>query len=122
MQDQYEEVDIITKGGNYGWSMYEGPSRLKNASAGDFEDPIFPVLGYRHSDINKEVGCAAISGGYVYRSKTDPSMEICMLRTFGQLKKIRITVGTLQQEAFLSVVLMIPLSIAAQFPIVHCLL
>lgn len=72
MQDQYEEVDIITKGGNYGWSMYEGPLRLKNASAGDFEDPIFPVLGYRHSDINKEVGCAAISGGYVYRSKTDP--------------------------------------------------
>jgi len=50
------------------------------------------------------------------------SMAICMLRTFGQLKKIHITVGTLQQEASVSVVLMIPLSIAAQFPIVHCLL
>lgn len=72
MQDQYEEVDLITKGGNYGWSIYEGPLRFKNTSADDSLDPIFPVLGYRHSDINKEVGSAAISGGYVYRSKTDP--------------------------------------------------
>ncbi|KAK4358163.1 hypothetical protein RND71_023773 [Anisodus tanguticus] len=72
MRDRYEEVDIITKGGNYGWSMYEGPFRFKNASADDSVDPIFPVLGYSHSDVNKEVGSAAISGGYVYRSKTDP--------------------------------------------------
>ncbi|XP_059316683.1 HIPL1 protein-like isoform X1 [Lycium ferocissimum] len=71
-QDHYEEVDIITKGGNYGWSMYEGPFRFKNASADDFVDSIFPVLGYSHSEVNKEVGSAAISGGYVYRSKTDP--------------------------------------------------
>lgn len=122
MQDQYEEVDIITRGGNYGWSMYEGPFRFKNASADDSMDPIFPVLGYNHSDINKEVGSAAISGGYVYRSKTDPYMEICMLRISGQPKKIHTIVGTSQQEAYHLVVLMIPLSTAAQYPIVHCLL
>ncbi|CAN4116232.1 unnamed protein product [Withania somnifera] len=51
----------------------ETPSYFIYADVGqDFIDPIFPVLGYSHSDINKEVGSAAISGGYIYRSKTDP--------------------------------------------------
>jgi hypothetical protein len=79
-QDQYEEVDIITKGGNYGWSLYEGHIPLnvkryspKNTSdSADVTDPIFPVLGYTHADINKKIGSAAISGGYFYRSTTDP--------------------------------------------------
>ncbi|XP_042049052.1 HIPL1 protein-like [Salvia splendens] len=76
-QDQYEEVDIISKGGNYGWRVYEGPQEFEpqktpggNTSA-DSIDPIFPVLGYSHSNINK-LGSAAISGGFFYRSQTDP--------------------------------------------------
>ncbi|XP_073131010.1 HIPL1 protein-like [Henckelia pumila] len=76
-QDQYEEVDIISKGGNYGWRVYEGPLVFEpqkspggNTSA-DSIDPIFPVVGYSHSNINK-LGSAAISGGYVYRAQTDP--------------------------------------------------
>ncbi|KAL0336269.1 UNVERIFIED_CONTAM: HIPL1 protein [Sesamum radiatum] len=76
-QDQYEEVDIISKGGNYGWRVYEGPLVFQpqktprgNTSA-DSIDPIFPVLGYSHSDIN-QLGSAAISGGYFYRSHIDP--------------------------------------------------
>ncbi|KAL6562577.1 hipl1 protein [Orobanche gracilis] len=78
-EDQYEEVDIISKGGNYGWRVYEGPlvfnpksSPGGNTSA-DSIDPIFPVLGYSHANINK-LGSASISGGYVYRSQTDPCM------------------------------------------------
>ncbi|PSS28694.1 HIPL1 protein [Actinidia chinensis var. chinensis] len=81
-QDRYEEVDLITKGGNYGWSIYEGPlvfnldqqSSLGNASANSTVDLIFPVLGYNHSEINKNLGSAAISGGYFYRSTTDPCL------------------------------------------------
>ncbi|KAK6160088.1 hypothetical protein DH2020_003469 [Rehmannia glutinosa] len=76
-QDEYEEVDIISKGGNYGWRVYEGPMVFQpqttpggNTSANSI-DPIFPVVGYSHSNINK-LGSAAISGGYVYRSQTDP--------------------------------------------------
>ncbi|KAL3511194.1 hypothetical protein ACH5RR_030595 [Cinchona calisaya] len=79
-EDQYEEVDIITKGGNYGWRVFEGPIQFQpqqtpggNTSV-DSINPIFPVLGYSHSDVNKKEGSAAISGGYVYRSKTDPCM------------------------------------------------
>ncbi|XP_051146133.1 HIPL1 protein-like [Andrographis paniculata] len=76
-QDQYEEVDIITKGGNYGWRMYEGPIPFKaNQTPGgdtlpNTTDPIFPVASYSHSQINK-LGSAAISGGFFYRAQTDP--------------------------------------------------
>lgn len=72
-------MDIITKGGNYGWPIYEGPLPFRppeaNLSAKS-TDIIFPVLGYTHSDVdgNSSIGSAAISGGYFYRSMTDPCM------------------------------------------------
>lgn len=80
MQDQYEEVDIVTKGGNYGWRVYEGPLlyNLSNYSeANNSSNPInaiFPVMGYNHSSLNKAEGSASISGGYFYRSMTDPCL------------------------------------------------
>ncbi|XP_052172976.1 HIPL1 protein-like [Diospyros lotus] len=78
-QDRYEEVDIITKGGNYGWSIYEGPLPFNNQhfpsnTSADSETLIFPVLGYNHSAVNS-LGSAAISGGYFYNSKTDPCVH-----------------------------------------------
>lgn len=76
-QDVYEEVDLITKGGNYGWRLYEGPYPF-NLTGGNTTlqstSLIFPVLGYNHSEVNKKEGSASITGGYVYRSKTDPCM------------------------------------------------
>ncbi|XP_042487821.1 HIPL1 protein-like [Macadamia integrifolia] len=77
-QDRYEEVDIITKGGNYGWRVYEGPYAFtpKKAPGGNTSansiNPIFPVMGYDHSALNNSGGSAAIIGGYYYRSLTDP--------------------------------------------------
>ncbi|XP_050223413.1 HIPL1 protein-like isoform X2 [Mercurialis annua] len=79
-QDQFEEVDIVTKGGNYGWRIYEGRSLYNppsfpggNTSASSI-NPIFPVMGYNHSDVNRVEGYASITGGYFYRSMTDPCM------------------------------------------------
>lgn len=79
-QDLYEEIDVITKGGNYGWRVYEGPYLFTptqtpggNTSVKSIS-PIFPVLGYNHSEVNKKEGSASITGGYFYRSKTDPCM------------------------------------------------
>lgn len=73
-------MDIITKGGNYGWRIFEGPLLFQpqqtpggNTSV-DSIDPTFPAVGYNHSDVNKIEGSAAISGGFFYRSKTDPCM------------------------------------------------
>ncbi|XP_042487810.1 HIPL1 protein-like [Macadamia integrifolia] len=79
-EDKYEEVDLITKGGNYGWRVYEGPYAYNphvspggNTSANSI-NPIFPVMGYDHSTVNQnlQTGGAAIIGGYFYRSMSDP--------------------------------------------------
>ncbi|RWR72615.1 HIPL1-like protein isoform X1 [Cinnamomum micranthum f. kanehirae] len=79
-QEVYEEVDLISKGGNYGWRVYEGPDLYTplqtpggNTTPGSI-NAIFPVMGYYHSDVNKKVGSASITGGYIYRSLTDPCM------------------------------------------------
>ncbi|PKA52552.1 HIPL1 protein [Apostasia shenzhenica] len=79
-QDTYEEVDLISKGGNYGWRVYEGPYLFHpswtpggNTSANSI-NTIFPVMGYNHSSISNQVGSAAITGGYVYRSNADPCL------------------------------------------------
>lgn len=81
-KDHYEEVDIITKGGNYGWNVYEGPfpftppsSSSSLSSSAKPMNPIFPVMGYNHSDVNKNEGSASIIGGYFYRSLNDPCMH-----------------------------------------------
>ncbi len=50
-----EEVDIIEKGGNYGWPNCEGPCSPPN---GGYTDPIF---SYPHNG-----GSAAIVGGFLY--------------------------------------------------------
>ncbi len=54
-QDQTEEVDIVTKGANYGWSAMEGPGGNNNGSM------ILPVFSYGHGTGN------AVIGGVVYR-------------------------------------------------------
>ncbi|GMI78205.1 hypothetical protein like AT1G74790 [Hibiscus trionum] len=79
-ENLYEEVDMISKGGNYGWRVYEGPypfdptlSPGGNTSINSIS-PILPVMGYNHSEVNKKIGSASIIGGHFYRSNTDPCM------------------------------------------------
>jgi len=73
-------VNVITKGGNYGWRVYEGPNPFSpqqspgGNTSSESISPIFPVMGYYHSDINKNEGSASITGGYFYRSQIDPCM------------------------------------------------
>ena len=77
MQESFEEVNLITKGGNYGWRVYEGnvlyipprsPGGNTNASS---INPIFPVMEYTHDSINAAQNSASITGGYVSRSTQD---------------------------------------------------
>ncbi|XP_062204035.1 HIPL1 protein-like [Phragmites australis] len=80
-QDQYEEVDLISKGGNYGWRAYEGPLVYHPSWAPggntslNYINTIPPIMGYSHADVNKNIGSASIMGGYVYRGSTDPCLS-----------------------------------------------
>lgn len=62
-QGAREEIDIITRGGNYGWRVKEGTSCTSNdpSLCGSLSS-IPPIAEYTHAG-----GRCSITGGYVYR-------------------------------------------------------
>jgi glucose/arabinose dehydrogenase len=72
-QDQYEEVDIITKGGNYGWATWEGsnspPSGVSTNGQPIPLNPIFPIYSYVHGSLG-----SCVIGGAVYRGSRFPNL------------------------------------------------
>lgn len=66
-QDEWEEVNRIERGGNYGWNLREG----LHCYSGECEHPGLkdPVAEYSHDH-----GCS-ITGGYVYRGRALPFLE-----------------------------------------------
>jgi len=84
-QDLWEEVDIIKKGGNYGWSAREGFHGLNQRGGTNHEvrgsEPIDPIIEYGHragmADAkfpNHSIGIS-ITGGYVYRGQKFPALR-----------------------------------------------
>lgn len=68
-QNKYEEVDIVTKGGNYGWRIMEGYHEFNVPAGADKSKLIAPVHEYDHDD------GISITGGYVYRGKAIPALQ-----------------------------------------------
>ena len=60
-QDTWEEINLIRKGGNYGWNLREGRHKFGPAGSEPRADLIEPIWEYHH-DIGK-----SITGGNVYR-------------------------------------------------------
>ncbi|OCT77570.1 hypothetical protein XELAEV_18028662mg [Xenopus laevis] len=69
-QNRFEEVDIIVKGGNYGWRAKEGFEcfDLKLCQNSSLDD-ILPIFAYGH-----QVG-KSVTGGYVYRGCESPNLN-----------------------------------------------
>ena len=67
-QSNREEVNIIVKGGNYGWDYREGFAAFAGTPPPSFTE-VKPVIDYSHS-----VGRSVI-GGYVYRGSTLPELR-----------------------------------------------
>ncbi|MCB9770495.1 MAG: PQQ-dependent sugar dehydrogenase [Candidatus Omnitrophica bacterium] len=67
-QGTREEVDIIEKGGNYGWNIMEGFACFNPPEDCNQEGLTLPVTQYEHPE-----GCS-MTGGYVYRGEKFPSM------------------------------------------------
>ncbi len=63
-QHKWEEVDIVTRGGNYGWRLMEGRHCFKPEEQCSTTGLIPPVAEYGH-----EQGRCSITGGYVYRGR-----------------------------------------------------
>jgi glucose/arabinose dehydrogenase len=83
-QYMFEEIDVIVKGGNYGWNIKEGrhcfdpdnPTRSRGACINEGyrgEELIDPILEYPNADVEGGIGHAVI-GGYVYRDRELPDL------------------------------------------------
>lgn len=69
-QSDWEEVDLIAKGDNYGWRCYEGNDPYNLSGCGAISEYEFPRAVYANSDPD-----CAIVGGYVYRGSALPDLQ-----------------------------------------------
>jgi len=72
-QNLWEEINIIVRGGNYGWNLREAKHPFGDSGVGPREDLIDPIWEYHH-DVGK-----SITGGCVYRGRRLPELAGCYL-------------------------------------------
>ncbi|RMG10381.1 MAG: hypothetical protein D6731_17545 [Planctomycetota bacterium] len=65
-QNAVEEVDIITRGGNYGWNIREGDRPYAGGSSAGLTEPV-----YAYDQSNGR----SVIGGYVYRGSRIPGLQ-----------------------------------------------
>ncbi len=73
-QNDWEEINLIVKGGNYGWSLREAAHSFTldgNKGSGPRPDLIDPLVEYPHTD---DWG-KSITGGAVYRGPSTPILD-----------------------------------------------
>lgn len=68
-QDRWEEINVVKKGGNYGWRVMEGFHCYDIHETCRKDRYILPLLEYDHQG-----GRCSITGGYVYRGRTIPEL------------------------------------------------
>jgi glucose/arabinose dehydrogenase len=72
-QNSFEEVDIVKKGGNYGWRVKEGAHCFDyvkpntHPSSCDDAGMIDPIIEYNNCNVTDDCKGLSIIGGYVYR-------------------------------------------------------
>jgi len=68
-QSAFEEIDLIVKGGNYGWKIREGFSCFQqNSECDTLEDDELPIHAYAHGTYK------SVTGGHVYRGCANPAL------------------------------------------------
>src|SRR5690606_34017710 len=69
-QDNYEEIDRIVRGGNYGWRILEGTHAFASSKHRSDDGPLIPPV----HEYGRGLG-ESITGGYVYRGLSVPSLR-----------------------------------------------
>lgn len=97
-QRLWEEVDIIVKGGNYGWNLKEGTRGFdpNNPAVAPPQGPtvdaagrplIDPIIEYGHPGANVAHVGTAVIGGFIYRGTAIPALQGAYV--FGDFSAVR---------------------------------
>lgn len=75
-QGEREEIDLVEKGGNYGWNCYEGNAEYRLSACEPAKKFIKPVHDYKHmpSASSSDGMAASVTGGFVYRGNKVPEL------------------------------------------------
>ncbi|PCR89913.1 PQQ-dependent sugar dehydrogenase [Natrinema ejinorense] len=82
-ENDYEEVNLVEKGGNYGWNIKEGTHCYRDEDCPD-ETPADvrggeslrdPIIEYPREATESGVAGISVIGGYVYRGSELPALE-----------------------------------------------
>lgn len=68
-QNAHEEVDVIVKGGNYGWRVREGKSPFAAKEEPATQPVLEPVADHERAE------AMSVTGGYVYRGEAMPELR-----------------------------------------------
>lgn len=69
-QNEWEEIDIVSRGGNYGWNVREGAHEFRGGKVGAFgSDYVGPIVDYPRNE------GISVTGGAVWRSTMHPSLD-----------------------------------------------
>jgi uncharacterized repeat protein (TIGR03806 family) len=68
-QDLWEMVNVIEKGGNYGWSVQEGDHPFRPERKRGPTPILKPIVEHNHSDFR------SLTGGFIYHSKRLPELN-----------------------------------------------
>ena len=69
-QNRWEEIDLIERGGNYGWNALEGNHCFSPSDGCRRDGTVLPVWEYP-----LEGGACSVIGGYVYRGEAVPWLD-----------------------------------------------
>ena len=76
-QNQYEEINVVERGGNYGWNVREGTHCFQAESCPttgpDGETLIDPIIEYPHG--GDGITGISVIGGYVYDGQDIPTLQ-----------------------------------------------
>lgn len=68
-QDHFEEIDLVSRGDNLGWSVMEGLHCFNPMTGCNMTGLKLPIAEYDHSEGN------AVMGGYVYHGTAIPALQ-----------------------------------------------
>jgi glucose/arabinose dehydrogenase len=68
-ESSFEEIDIVTRGGNFGWNTMEGMHCFNPPAGCNQSGLALPIVEYSHAEGN------SVIGGFVYHGQSIPSLR-----------------------------------------------